>query len=60
MERARYENKLVRIRQHQEREKENIQMIDKRVEERDMGNMKKFREETLAYNYVNFIHNDWK
>ena len=35
-------------------------MIDQRFDQIDKGNMKKLREETLAYNYVNFIHNDWK
>jgi hypothetical protein len=44
MEKARYENKLLRIKQNQEREKENIQMINQTIEERDKGNMKKFRE----------------
>jgi hypothetical protein len=44
MEKARYENKLSRIRQNQEKEKENVQMIDQMMEERDKGNMRKFRE----------------
>lgn len=35
-------------------------MIDYKAESRDQANMKRFREENLAYNYVNFIHNDWK
>ncbi len=60
MEKCRFENKLSQIREHKEKEKENIRLIEQKAEERDMGNMKKLREETLAYNYVNFIHNDWK
>lgn len=44
MEKCRFENKLSQIREHKEKEKENIRLIDKKAEERDMGNMKKLRE----------------
>ena len=40
----RYFNKLEKIREHQQKEKENILAIDRKVEERDQGNMRKFRE----------------
>ena len=60
LKKQRYENRLTKLREWREQERENISVLDQTAQQREDNKLQRIRHEQEAYNYVNFVHKQWE